>query len=277
MSQDPPMSLDGRGLPPVAPAPHAGVEDLTRQVAELRRRLDEAEETIRAIREDEVDAFVVSHGEADRVLTLESADRPYRRYVEAMRQAAVTLSRGGTILYANGAFARLVMRPLPSIVGGPIGPYMACSSRPVLDEVIARRPDGRGEALLERSDGVVVPVHLTASGPTEGPDIVCLVITDLTDQRRLAEVTAAERLSRSILEQTVDAIVVVDRSGTLIRAGAAARRLCGVDPIGLPFDAAFPLRPCRGPDGPDDEPPTSPWIERVLSGETIRGAEVRLE
>src|SRR4051812_38071617 len=91
MSQDPPMSLDGRGLPPVAPAPHAGVEDLTRQVAELRRRLDEAEETIRAIREDEVDAFVVSHGEADRVLTLESADRPYRRYVESMQQGALTL------------------------------------------------------------------------------------------------------------------------------------------------------------------------------------------
>src|SRR3954447_12516400 len=276
MSHDPSMDLDGGGPPPAAPAPRAGVEDLTHQVAELRRRLEEAEETIRAIREDEVDAFVVSHGEAERVLTLESADRPYRRYVEEMRQAAVTLSRDGTILYANRAFAQLVMRPLASIVGGPIGPYMAGSSRPVLNEVIARRPDGRGEALLERSDGVVVPVHLTASGSVEEPDIVCKVITDLTDQRRLAEVTAEERLSRSILEQTVDAIVVVDRSGTVIRAGAAARRLCGIAPIGLPFDAAFPLRPCPGPDGPDDEPPAPSWIERLLSGETIRGAEVRL-
>src|SRR5207245_11084417 len=125
-------------------------------------------------------------------------------------------------LDANRACPQLVFRTLESIGGGPSGPHMAASSRPVLDEVIARRPDGRGEALLERSDGVVVPVHLTASGPTEEPDIVCLVITDLTDQRRLAEVTAAERLSRSILEQTVDAIVVGDRSGTLIRAGASA-------------------------------------------------------
>ena len=39
------------------------------------------------------------------MLTLETADRPYRRYVEAMWQAAVTLSREGTILYANRAFA----------------------------------------------------------------------------------------------------------------------------------------------------------------------------
>src|SRR3954470_3954960 len=277
MSQEPPMKLDGRGPSAAASEPNAADEALTRQVVELRRRLEEAEETIRAIREDEVDAFVISHGAAERVLTLESADRPYRRYVEAMRQAAVTLSREGTILYANTAFARLVMRPLESIVGGPIGPSLPSSCRPVLNEVIARRPDGRGEALLERGDGVVVPVHLTASGSAEEPDIVCLVITDLTDQRRLAEVTAAERLSRSILEQTVDAIVVGDRSGTLIRAGAAARRLCGRDPIGLAFDAAFPLRPCPSPEGPDDETPTSSWIVRGLSGETIRGAEVRLE
>src|SRR3954453_3122674 len=210
MSQDRSKHGDERGVPPLnQPAPHASVEKLIQQVTELRRRLEEAEETIRAIREDEVDAFVISRGEADRVLTLETADRPYRRYVEAMRQAAVTLSPDGIILYANGAFARLVMRPLESIVGGPIGAYMATSSRPVLDEVIARRPHGRGEALLERSDGVVVPVHLTASGSPEEPDIVYMVITDLTDQRRLAEVTAEERLSRSILEQTVDAIVVV--------------------------------------------------------------------
>src|SRR3954453_8401485 len=151
MSQDPPMKLDGRGLPAAASEPNAVDEALTRQVAELRRRLEEAEEMIRAIREDEVDAFVVSHGEAERVLTLEPADRPYRRYVEEMRQAAVTLAGDGTILYANRAFAQLVMRPLESIVGAPIGPYVATSSRPVLNEVIARRPDGRGEALLQRS------------------------------------------------------------------------------------------------------------------------------
>jgi signal transduction histidine kinase len=278
MSRDPSDNTDKRRWLAVnRPAQHAGVEGLVQEVAELRRRLEEAEETIRAIREDEVDAFVVSQGEADRVLTLEAADRPYRRYVEAMRQAAVTLSCEGTILYANRAFAQLVMRPLEAVVGSSIGLFLAASCRPILNEVIARRPDGRGEALLERSDGVIVPVHLTASGSAEEPDIVCLVITDLTDQRRLAEVTAAEMLSRSILEQAVDAIVVGDRSGTLIRAGAAARQLCGKDPIGLAFEASFPLRLRSGPEGSDSATPTPSWIDRVLSGETICGAEARLD
>jgi PAS domain S-box-containing protein len=261
------------------PGQRQDVETIASEVADLKRRLEEAEATIRAIQAYEVDAFVVSRGESDQVLTLESADRPYRRYVEAMGEAAVTLSREGTVLYANRAFAQLVARPLDSIVGSSIDEFLAASSRPVLREVIARRPDGRGEALLVRGGGPVVPVHLTASGTGEESEIVYLVITDLTEKRMLAEVTAAESLSRSILEQAVDAIVVADGSGKLIRAGAAARRLCGINPIGLPFEAAFPLCPAPGPGGAGPDPAAAPpsLTDRVLAGEAIRGAEVRLE
>src|SRR4051812_33854936 len=157
MSQDPPMSLDGRGLPPVAPAPHAGVEDLTRQVAELRRRLEEAEETIRAIREDEVDAFVVSHGEADRVLTLESADRPYRMLVESMQQGALTLSADGTILYGNPRFAALLGRPQDGLVGLTLPDLIPAGQRPACVSLLreGRVAGVQGEALLARGDGTI--------------------------------------------------------------------------------------------------------------------------
>jgi PAS domain-containing protein len=131
--------------------------------------------------------------------------------------------------------------------------------------------------LIVRGDGALVPVHVTATGSGEHSDIVCLVITDLTEKRRLDEVTAAESLSRSILEQAVDAIVVGDRSATVIRAGAAARRLCGMDPIGLPFAAAFPLGSPPAPAGSDPTAAPRSWIDRALAGEAIRGAEARLE
>ncbi len=111
---------------------------------------------------------------------------------------------------------------------------------------------------------------MAAGDCSDDEGIACLIVTDLTDQRRLEEVVAAESLSRSILEQAVDAIVVGDPGGTLIRAGAAARRLCGRDPIGLRFDEAFPLR--RRGDTPG--PPFSLPISRVISGETVRGLEV---
>src|SRR3954453_20907781 len=155
MSQDPPMKLDGRGLPAAASEPNAVDEALTRQVAELRRRLEEAEETIRAIREDEVDAFVVSHGEADRVLTLESADRPYRVLVESMQQGALTLSADGIILYSNPRFAALLGRPQGGLVGLALLDLVPEGQRPACDFLLrdGRVAGAQGESIFARGDG----------------------------------------------------------------------------------------------------------------------------
>ncbi|MDG3008199.1 PAS domain-containing hybrid sensor histidine kinase/response regulator [Paludisphaera mucosa] len=265
------MSQDG-----AQDADAESVARLRAEIEELRLRLGEAEETIRAIRHGEVDAFVVAAGadadaEDDRVITLETAEHPYRRLVEAMHQAALTVAADGTILYANRAFARAVLRPSEAILGRPVGDLIAEAGRPTLAEVLARGAGARGEVLLLRGDGESLPVRV-ATGEPAGEGVACLIITDLTDQRRLAEVVAAETLSRSILEQAVDAIVVGDPGGTLIRAGVAVRRLCGRDPRGLGFDEAFPLIRRGGAAG-------SPFvlpISRVISGETVRGVEVSL-
>ncbi|MCU1360710.1 MAG: domain S-box, partial [Ilumatobacteraceae bacterium] len=64
--------------------------------------LAEAEDTYRAIAAGEVDSFIVSDGTADRrVFTLSTADRPYRMFVENMRDGAATLSSSGLVMYAN--------------------------------------------------------------------------------------------------------------------------------------------------------------------------------
>ena len=85
--------------------------NLHEENADLRRRLEEAEEVIRAIRTGAVDAFVVEAAHGNRVYTLESADRPYRLLVEQMQQGAVTLSADGGIAYCNRRFADLLRRP----------------------------------------------------------------------------------------------------------------------------------------------------------------------
>ena len=82
-------------------------EQLTDAVADLRARLDEADEVLSAIREGEVDAVVV-HG--SRLFTLKGADEPYRVLIEEMNQGAVTLSGDGSILYCNRRFADLLKK-----------------------------------------------------------------------------------------------------------------------------------------------------------------------
>src|SRR5215212_35997 len=71
--------------------------DLLDENRELRARLEAAEETLRAIRADEVDALVVKHGDADQVCTLQGADQAYRTFVEVMCQGAATVSADGSV------------------------------------------------------------------------------------------------------------------------------------------------------------------------------------
>src|SRR6478609_5932813 len=75
------------------------------EMEELRRRLQEAEDTINAIREGHVEALVVSAPGGEQIYTLRTADQPYRLMVEQMREGALTLGADGTILYCNQRFA----------------------------------------------------------------------------------------------------------------------------------------------------------------------------
>src|SRR5574342_1158306 len=87
------------------------------EAAELRNRLEETEETLRAIRQYMVDAFVVTRENGEQVVTLNDADFPYRTMVESMNEGAVTLIPDGTIFYCNPRFAEMVHRDAEKLVG----------------------------------------------------------------------------------------------------------------------------------------------------------------
>jgi hypothetical protein len=67
-------------------------KELEREIQELRERLEVAEETLRAITQGEVDALVVSGAQGEQIFTLQSADYPYRRFVEEMKEGAATVN-----------------------------------------------------------------------------------------------------------------------------------------------------------------------------------------
>src|ERR1043165_8299044 len=85
--------------------------------AALRARLAEAEETLRAIAQGEVDALVVAGPEGDQIFTLKGAETPYRLLVEAMNEGALTLIDQGQILFCNSRFAQMVKKPLEKVAG----------------------------------------------------------------------------------------------------------------------------------------------------------------
>ena len=165
---------------------------------ELRARLTDAEETLRAIRSGEVDAVVVTGRGGQQVYTLSGADRVYRQLIETMSEGAATLSAEGVILYSNVCLARMLGLPLDQVLGSALRDHLAPEERPALETVLeqARTEPTRREFSLKTGEGLLVPVYLSASllqGEGAEP-IFCLVFTDLTEVRaRTAQVEAANR------------------------------------------------------------------------------------
>jgi diguanylate cyclase (GGDEF)-like protein len=150
---------------------------------DVHARLVEAEETLRAIRGGEVDALVVRDASADaQVFTLSSADRPYRMFVDNMRDGAATLSESGTVLYANLSLAGLLAVPLAQLIGSPIAGVIADDGIDAL-EAISGRAGGTIEVDLVNNRGERIPVRINTSTLDVGTHVVrCVTFADLTQQ-----------------------------------------------------------------------------------------------
>lgn len=169
----------------------------------LRARLDEAKETLRAIRGREVDALVVPSVGGDQVFTLKDADHAYRILIEEMSEGALTVTAEGLILYANRRFAEMLKTLLEKVIGSTIHTWIAPDSQPILQSLLRKGVDEkrRAQLALTAGDGTRVPVYLSVSKlpMDEMPDSFCLVATDLTEQKRGDAIVASEKLAQELL------------------------------------------------------------------------------
>ena len=174
----------------------ATVDRLQAQNAELHRRLEEADETIRAIRQGAVDAFVVEDLPSYRIYTLEGADGPYRLFVEQMQQGVATLHPDGTIVYCNRRLAELLQVPHERVMGAQLYDFVLLADRPVYDELLSEAQSSRpvrGEARLRRPDGGLVPVSLAFDAlPKDSGALIGVLVTDLTLVKRQEQLMAAQ-------------------------------------------------------------------------------------
>ena len=189
------------------------------ELEQLRDRLREAEETLAAIRNGEVDSLVVSGPHGDHVFSLKGAEQPYRVFVEQMLEGAVTLTSDGTILYCNRRFAEMLRSRLEKVIGSQVQAFF----RPVDQEELAailKDPGGRkGRFVLAASDGSFIPAQLAFSRlplDDEGIEAICVVVTDVTEQEEKRELATALQNLQAAQEQ------LQQQNDELIRARAAA-------------------------------------------------------
>ncbi len=115
-------------------------------IHELEQRLAEAEQTLHALANGEVDAVVATGPGGNRVYTLKGADEPYRLLVQEMAEGALTITIDGLILFSNQQFADTVASPLERVIGCKVYEFLdpGCleTARALMDS--ARRESVKG-------------------------------------------------------------------------------------------------------------------------------------
>ena len=184
-------------------------QQLRLEVEGLRTRLEEAEETLRAIRSGEVDALVVSGPQGDRLYTLEGADQSYRILFETMEEGAATLGADATILYCNRRLAEMLGAPLEKVIGSSMEEYLSPDDWQSFKNIDKRGTAQRREFDLKRGDGSRIPVLISFGcleiGVLQG---TCMTVTDLALQKRAEKELrkAHDELEMRVQERTEELV-----------------------------------------------------------------------
>jgi len=184
-------------------------QQLLLEVEDLRKRLEEAEETLRAIRSGEVDALVVSGPQGDRLYTLEGADQSYRILFETMEEGAATLGANGTVLYCNRRLAEMLGTPLEKVIGSSMEEYLSPADWQSFKNIDKRGTAQRREFDLKRGDGSLISTLISFGcleiGVLQG---TCMTVTDLTLPKRAEKELreAHDELEKRVQERTEDLV-----------------------------------------------------------------------
>lgn len=163
---------------------------LLRENESLRIQLAEAEETLSAIRNGEVDAIVVSGAGAEKIFTLTSAETPYRQIIEEMDEGAVTISDDGVILYCNRRFAQLVAIPMEQVIGSNFSRFFnnehIYNYRDLLMQSI--RGKFKEETVQYCINNECRFFHFSFCALPEGAlGKVCIIVSDITELKKYQE------------------------------------------------------------------------------------------
>ena len=151
------------------------------QIRSLTQRLEEAEETLRAVRSGEIDAFIVQGPRGEQVFALRSAEQPYRNLIEDMLEGAAILTIDGDIAYCNKRFAELISVPLEDVVGGAMERFIVGTERALYRALLAAG-SGKRRARLAAADGRLVDVLLSfTTSVTDEVERRNLIVTDLSE------------------------------------------------------------------------------------------------
>jgi PAS domain S-box-containing protein len=172
---------------------------------------------------------------------LKESEGKYHRLVEESPDA-ITIYRGGTIVFANSATVELLrMSSVDQLLGRAVLDFVHPDSRAIVAErmkEVSSRPRTLSpvQERLVRVDGSVVDVEMRAIPTTyENQPAVQLLARDITERKRMEEAILYEQsLLRAILDNVPDHVYFKDKESRFLKI---SRSQSGVFGLGDPTQA----------------------------------------
>ncbi len=193
---------------------------LTKQVQQLQDSLNEAQETLRAIRNGEIDALLGEGDTGEQIYILQGADSLHRLFLEEMVQGAVTLTSQGFILYCNRRFCESLDLTQEQIIGHSFTKFVNPVEQRAFEELLnsSMRANSQGELKLCNPEGKLIPVELSLNPLlVEDSLLICVVVTDLTERKQVESfLQRSAATNRALLDAIPDVMLRISREGILL-------------------------------------------------------------
>lgn len=252
-------------------SPNKTYNELLEEAADLREKLDEANNILHAIQNGEIDALVISAPDGEKVYTLKGADYTYRVLLEQMHEGAVIINSSGLIVYGNKYLEQLLQCPLEKVIGALLYDFFSASDEAAFKSYANHSHSGntRVELNMLSKKGSSIPVSISiATIQIEQEEFDFIVITDLTEQK----LKEKDRLStykkvNQIFNATPVGICVIDREGTIIQVNTSLVQMFNLEKMEVTG------KKCNTLFGNDSCNSKSCSIIKILEGSEIENYE----
>ncbi|QHT65442.1 PAS domain-containing sensor histidine kinase [Rhodocytophaga rosea] len=177
---------------------------LLQENMELRRKLQESEEILEAIRMGTVDALTIQGPDGPQIYTIKGADHTYRILIEEMNEGALTLNQAGVILYSNSHFATLINLPLEKVIGGSFYTFLQPEDHTRFQYLFSQgwNKNSKGDFFFRTDHGDLLPFLLSINAlPGSDPPALGMIVTDLSAEKEILAVKTQVELQTQIISR----------------------------------------------------------------------------
>lgn len=161
---------------------------------------------------EELDAILITAGESQKVVPLFSTLNTYLEFVENSHESALIINPEGRIIYTNRSLPKLMESEYSNIIRQNYGILFYEDGKQQIKKFIEDNNETeKGFETLLKGNKKKIPVWVSLTKRRfEQREYISILITDLTEQKTLNQITRTSQLLKNVLNNSKDMVIITD-------------------------------------------------------------------